>query len=103
MTGKLTWACTCAQVSTSDNQDINVGTKINAFVYNTLAQWYNEDMAAAKSNNTLPAAPSGPQPPPTNANPKTFLGVRLEWNNPVFIAVSACPLHCLMSVHQHRQ
>ena len=31
------------QVSTSDNQDINVGTKINAFVYNTLAQWYNED------------------------------------------------------------
>ena len=32
-----------AQVSTSDNQDINVGTKINAFVYNTIAQWYNED------------------------------------------------------------
>ncbi|BDA51220.1 probable glutamyl endopeptidase [Coccomyxa sp. Obi] len=75
------------KVSTSDNQDINVGTKINAFVYNTLAQWYNEDLAAAGSNNTLPAAPSGPQPPPANTNPKTFLGVRLEWNNPVFVAI----------------
>ena len=31
------------QVSTSDNQDINVATKIDSFVYNTIAQWYNED------------------------------------------------------------
>jgi hypothetical protein len=76
------------QVSTSDNQDINVGTKIDSFVYNTIAQWYNEDAAAAGSNDTLPAAPSGPQPPPQNSEPKTFLGIRLEWNNPVFIAVS---------------
>ena len=65
-----------------------MGTKINAFVYNTLAQWYNEDARAAGSNNTLPAAPSGPQAPPSDTGPRTFLGVRLEWNNPVFIAVS---------------
>ena len=67
-----------------------MGTKINSFVYNTLAQWYNEDARAAGSNNTLPAAPSGPQAPPSDTGPRTFLGVRLEWNNPVFIAVSGC-------------
>jgi hypothetical protein len=39
-----------AQVSTSDNQAINVATKVDAFVYNTIAQWYNEDAKA----RTLP-------------------------------------------------
>lgn len=92
MSWHLICAGTCAQVSTSDNQDINVGTKINAFVYNTLAQWYNEDMKSEGSNNTLPAAPSGQQPAPSDNSPRTFLGVRLEWNNPVFIAVSVLRL-----------
>ena len=30
------------QVSTSNNDEYNVGTQIDTFVYNTLAQWYNE-------------------------------------------------------------
>lgn len=64
-----------------------MATKIDAFVYNTIAQWYNEDAKADGSNVTLPAAPSGPQPAPANTEPKTFLGIRLEWNNPIFIAV----------------
>ena len=46
-----------AQVSTSDNQAINVGTKVNAFVYNTLAQWYNED---AKVHCCCPAGTQVP-------------------------------------------
>jgi hypothetical protein len=79
--------CLAVQVSTSDTQDINVATKIDAFVYNTIAQWYNEDARTDGSNDTLPAAPSGPQPAPADNGPKTFLGIRLEWNNPVFIAV----------------
>ncbi len=75
------------QVSTSDGQDINVATKVDAFVYNTLAQWYNEDQAAAGSNQTLPAAPSGQQPPPAGTSSSTFLGVPADWTNPAFVAV----------------
>ncbi len=74
-------------MSTSDGQDINVATKVDAFVYNTLAQWYNEDQAAAGSNQTLPAAPSGQQPPPAGTSTTTFLGVPADWTNPAFVAV----------------
>ena len=82
--------------STSDGQDINVATKVDAFVYNTLAQWYNEDQAAAGSNQTLPAAPSGQQPPPANRYLQPFLGVPADWTNPTFVAVRApvCLIAC---------
>ena len=43
------------QVQTDNNVDYNVGTLIDDFVYNTIAQWYNEDMGP---NDTLPLAPS---------------------------------------------
>ena len=76
-----------AQVSTSDGANMNVGTKLDAYVYNTLAAWYNEDMKAAGSNATLPAAPSGPQPPaPASAKPR-FLGLAVDWSDPAFITV----------------
>lgn len=74
-------------MSTSDGQDINVATKVDSFVYNTIAQWYNEDQAAAGSNQTLPEAPSGQQPPPADTSSQTFLGVNASWTNPVFVAV----------------
>ena len=86
-------------MSTSNGQDINVATKVDAFVYNTIAQWYNEDQAAAGSNQTLPEAPSGQQPPPADKSAQTFLGVNASWSNPVFVAVGTfrrflrCP-HC---------
>ena len=64
-----------------------MATKVDAFVYNTIAQWYNEDQKADGSNQTLPAAPSGQQPPPDNSSPQTFLGVRADWSNPAFVAV----------------
>lgn len=67
-----------------------MATKVDAFVYNTLAQWYNEDQTAAGSNQTLPEAPSGQQPPPADSSPQTFLGVRADWTNPVFVAVRNC-------------
>lgn len=87
-----------AQVSTSDGQDINVATKVDAFVYNTLAQWYNEDATAEGSNDTLPEAPSGQQPPPSDTAPAMFLGVRADWTNPVFVAVSAsADLCCIIT------
>ena len=38
--------------------DYNVGTEVDSFVYNTVAQWYNED----GENGTLPMAPPGPPP-----------------------------------------
>ena len=44
-------------------------------------------MQAAGSNDTLPAAPSGPQPPPSKSGPSTILGIKIDWNNPVFVAV----------------
>ena len=65
-----------------------MATKVDAFVYNTLAQWYNEDQAAAGSNQTLPAAPSGQQPPPAGTSTQTVLGVPADWTNPAFVAVS---------------
>lgn len=75
------------QVATSDGANMNVGTKLDAYVYNTLAAWYNEDMKAAGSNATLPAAPSGPQPPaPASARPR-FLGLAVDWSDPAFITV----------------
>ena len=64
-----------------------MATKVDAFVYNTIAQWYNEDQAAAGSNQTLPEAPSGQQPPPADTSAQTFLGVNASWTNPVFVAV----------------
>ena len=64
-----------------------MATKVDAFVYNTIAQWYNEDQAAAGSNQTLPEAPSGQQPPPADTSAQTFLGVNASWSNPVFVAV----------------
>ena len=71
-----------------------MGTKVDAFVYNTIAQWYNEDQKADGSNQTLPEAPSGQQPPPADSSPQTFLGVRADWSNPAFVAVRALLL-CL--------
>ena len=41
------------QVQTDGDVDYNVGTLVDAFVYNTIAQWYNEDM----SNETMPLSP----------------------------------------------
>ncbi|KAK9838458.1 hypothetical protein WJX81_000661 [Elliptochloris bilobata] len=77
------------KVATSDGANMNVGTKLDAYVYNTLAAWYNEDMKAAGSNATLPAAPSGPQPPaPASARPR-FLGLAVDWTDPAFITVVA--------------
>ncbi len=70
-----------------------MATKVDAFVYNTIAQWYNEDQKADGSNQTLPEAPSGQQPPPDNSSPQTFLGVRADWSNPAFVAVRAHS-HC---------
>lgn len=44
-------------------------------------------MQAEGSNQTLPAAPSGQQPPPAATANTTFLGIRVSWSNPVFVAV----------------
>eukprot|EP00884_Botryococcus_braunii_P022171 jgi/Botrbrau1/8638/Bobra.0196s0032.1 len=75
------------KVSTSDNQAFNVGTKINAFVYNTIAGWYNED-AGGNSNNTLPLAPSGPQPPSTRRTSSSGnFWDRIGWSDPLTILV----------------
>lgn len=44
---------------TVDNGDtLNVGTQMNDFVYNTIAQWYNED-----SSEALPLTPAPPSAP----------------------------------------
>ena len=74
-----------AQVATSDGANMNVGTKLDAYVYHTLAAWYNEDMRAAGSNATLPAAPSGPQPPAPASSKQRFLGLVVDWSDPAFI------------------
>ena len=44
---------------------------------------------ANNSNNTLPAAPSGQQPPPASVAGQTILGIKVDWGNPVFVAVRA--------------
>ena len=86
-----------------------MATKVDAFVYNTLAQWYNEDQAVAGSNQTLPAAPSGQQPPPSGTSTQTFLGVPADWTNPAFVAVRAfaglyvSPPPCTHGVHGSAQ
>ena len=86
-------------MATSDGANMNVGTKLDAYVYNTLAAWYNEDMKAAGSNATLPAAPSGPQPPaPASARPR-FLGLAVDWSDPAFITVRRCVMPVLFSRH----
>ena len=49
---------------------------------------------ADHSNDTLPAAPSGQQPPPASVAGQTILGIRVDWGNPVFVAVRP-PVACL--------
>ena len=44
---------------------------------------------ADNSNNTLPSAPSGQQPPPPQFSGQTILGIKIDWGNPVFVAVRA--------------
>ena len=44
----------------SDGTVQNVGIKLNAFVYNTISGWYNED--ATESLPLVPAPPSSPAP-----------------------------------------
>jgi hypothetical protein len=62
--------------------------QINAFVYNTIAGWYNED-AGGNSNNTLPLAPSGPQPPSTRRPASDSFWNRIGWSDPLTILVLA--------------
>ena len=52
----------------SDGSSLNVGIKLNAFVYNTIAGWYNED--AAESLPLTPASPSmsAPHNPSNNSS-----------------------------------
>lgn len=54
------------QVQTDSEVDYNVGTLIDDFVYNTIAQWYNEDMGP---NNTLPLSPSPGGQHPISSSP----------------------------------
>lgn len=63
-----------------------VGKQINAFVYNTLAGWYNED-AGGNSNLTLPLTPSGPQPPSTRRRSSNNFWDRIGWGDPLTILV----------------
>ena len=53
---------------------------------------------AEGSNQTLPAAPSGQQPPPAQTGSSTFLGIRVDWSNPVFVVVSIQPLNSLPQI-----
>lgn len=51
-------SCTAPQDGTS----YNVGTQLNAFVYSTLASWYNEDVQAAGQPQKQLALIPGPPP-----------------------------------------
>lgn len=62
------------------------GGQINAFVYNTLAGWYNED-AGGNSNLTLPLTPSGPQPPSTRRASSGNFWDRIGWGDPLTILI----------------
>ncbi len=45
-----------------DGTSYNVGTQLNAFVYGTLASWYNEDVQAAGQPQRQMALLPGPPP-----------------------------------------
>ncbi len=55
------WARRRAQLTTSSGQSYYVGTKLDAFVYDTLAAWYCEDDSAANCQ-TMPAAAATVRP-----------------------------------------
>lgn len=53
-------------ITVDDGDTLNVGTQMNAFVYNTIAQWYNED-----SSEALPLTPAPPSAPASHHSPDT--------------------------------
>ena len=63
------------QVQTDNNVDYNVGTIIDAFVYNTIAQWYNEDMA----NDTMPLSPVAGAGQAPSQNPFATMTITTPW------------------------
>ncbi len=91
------------------------GAQINAFVYNTIAGWYNED-AGRNSNNTLPLTPSGPQPPSNRRTSSGNFWDRIGWSDPLTILVlvaigvvliglplGALLVRCILSMRRRQQ
>lgn len=81
--------CSCMpmQVQTSDGNDYNVGTMIDTFVYNTIAQWYNDD-GGDNGNKTLPLTPTAGTPGSGSSNSQNGLK-NLKISTPWVIAVIA--------------
>ncbi|KAK9814047.1 hypothetical protein WJX73_010381 [Symbiochloris irregularis] len=74
------------KVATSDGSNYNVGTMIDPFVYNTIAQWYNED-GGDNGNTTLPLAPQTGTP---GSNSNSNNGIKnISISTPWVVAIIA--------------
>ena len=63
------------QVQTNNDMDYNVGTIVDAFVYNTIAQWYNEDMG----NETMPLSPAAGSNRASKPSPFATMMITTPW------------------------
>ena len=75
-------------VTVSDGTTLNVGIKLNDFVYNTISNWYNED-----ASESLPLTPAPPSSPASHHsyNDGDGTGSSAGWfNSHVWIIVVPC-------------
>lgn len=54
-------------ITISDSTTVNVGIKLNAFVYNTISAWYREDASETLPGHTALAQAPAPAPGPATA------------------------------------
>ena len=55
----MTYVSACVQLSTTEGNSYYVGTKMDAFVFDTLNTWYQEDMGVNSVRASFSHSPAG--------------------------------------------